>query len=146
MTTDNLSQGGIFEAQLTQYIIENHPDKIGDVSFISERGRMAAHTFETSSVAGMSVDESMREAERTLFHGLLFSPYLLVREVLSGEFDYTDDSPEIDEFALQMLDMTDALIKRYDIGDDFAGTAQETALYEQIKDSINQYLVKNGLQ
>ena len=62
MTTDNLRQGGIFEARLTQYMIQNHPDKIEDVSFISERRRMAAHTFETSSVAGLSVDESMHEA------------------------------------------------------------------------------------
>ena len=146
MTTDNLRQGGIFEARLTQYMIQNHPDKIEDVSFISERSRMAAHTFETSSVAGLSVDESMHEAETTLFHGLLFSPYHLVREVLTGDFDYSDESPELDEFALQMLDMVAPVLQRYDIGDDFAGSPQEMVLYDEIKESINQYLVKNGLQ
>lgn len=146
MTTDNSRQGGIFEVRLTQYMIENHPDKIEDVNFIHERSRMAAHTFETCSVAGMSVDESMREAERTLFHELLFSPYQLMREVLTGSFDYTEESTELDEFALQMLDMNQSLIQRYNIGDDFAGSTQETALYDEIKDSINQYLIKNGLQ
>lgn len=136
----------VFTARLAQYIITHHPEKMEDTDFIVERAATAARSFETASMNGMTVDESMDEANRTLFEGLLFSPFRLVREVIVTEFDYTDDDDELDEFALQMLENVQPLIAPYGPDDNFQGSTAYPALYDEIKEYINQYLVRNGIQ
>ena len=135
-----------FTARLTSYMIDFHPDRIDEVDFIDQRGQMAADVFHQCSVRGMTVDESMHEAEKTLYAGLHFSPYLMLEEIVYNHFRYTDDEDELGEFTMQMLDMVKPLINDYAPGDDFKGTYEYTALYGQIIQNINDYLTSNGLQ
>lgn len=135
-----------FTLRLTSYMMDFHPDKMDDIQLINERGQMAAETFAQCSMAGMNVDECMQQAEMTLYAGLLFSPYLMLEEIVYDHFYYTDDEEETGEFIMQMLDMVKALIDSYKPGDDFKGTYQYTTLYGQIIQKINDYLSSNGLQ
>lgn len=135
-----------FTARLTSYIMDFHPDRIDDTQFINRRGQMAAETFHQCSLAGMNVDECMHEAEKTLYAGLLFSPYLMLEEIVYDHFFYTDDEEETGEFIMQMLDMVKPLIDSYKPDDNFKGSYQYTSLYGQIIQKINDYLSSNGLQ
>ena len=136
----------VFYARLTEYVMIHHPQRIKETDFITERAAAAARVFESSSIAGMSVEEAMAEADHTLFEGLLFSPFQLVREVVITEFDYTENDDELDEFTLQMLDNVQPLIAAHQPDDHFQGSTEYTELYNEIKESINQYLVRNGIQ
>ena len=136
----------VFAARLTEHIMTRHPEKMMDNAFITERAVQAAKAFENASFTGMSVEESMNEANRTLFQGLLFSPYMMVREVVLNELDYHEDDEELDEFTMQMLDMVTPVIQTHQPNDDFQGSQEYAVLYDEIKDTINQYLIRNGIQ
>lgn len=136
----------VFTARLIQFMMGNHPDRMEDTTFIAERAATAARTFESASMSGMTVDESMAEAERTLFQGLHFSPYLMVQDVLLQHFGYNGDEDELQEFSLQMLEVVRPLIMAHSPDDAFQGSDRYPVLFDQIKDSINQYLVRNGIQ
>ena len=136
----------VFAARLLQYIITHHPERMADTSFIEERASAAARSFETASLAGMTVDEAMREADATLYRGLLFSPFLLVRDILETSVGYTEDDPELDDFALQMLQLVTPVVERYAPDDSFMGSTAYNALRNDMIQSINQYLISNGIQ
>lgn len=136
----------VFTARLAQFIISHHPDRMTDTAFIVERAATAARTFESASISGMTIEQAMEEANRTLFQGLLFSPYLMVQEVVVNEFDYSEDDDELEEFTLQMLENVNPLIAAHRPDDGFEGSSDYSVLYGEIKDSINQYLVHNGIQ
>lgn len=136
----------VFTARLIEFMMSNHPDRMEDTPFILERAATAARTFESASMSGMTVDESMAEAEHTLFEGLHFSPYLMVQDVLLLHFGYTEDDDELDEFTLQMLEIVRPLISTHSPDDYFQSSDRYPVLFDQIKDSINQYLVRNGIQ
>lgn len=136
----------IFVGRLAEFILTHHPNRMKDTEFIVERAATAARTFEKSSMDGMTVDEAMAEADRTLFQGLLFSPYHMVRDVLLVHFGYTEEDDELDEFTLQMLDTVHPVIAAHHPDDDFQGSNDYPVLFDEIKESINQYLVRNGIQ
>lgn len=136
----------MFVARLTEYIMDHHPHRTDDVSFIRQRADSAARAFEQASLAGESVAESMHQAETVLFSGLLFSPFVMVRDVCIAELGYNEDDDELDAFSLQMLDMLMPLVDSYGPGDDFQGSTRYVDLYKEMTDSINQYLLRNGLQ
>ena len=70
----------------------------------------------------------------------------MVKELLMDENIIHEEDDEASEFVMQMLDLVKPLIDKYEPDDEFMQTLQYQELYAEIKDSINQYLVKNGLQ
>ena len=146
MMETTVLKNNVMAGQLTQFMIENHPDRIMDVTFINERADRAARTFEKESLNGMSIDDAIYEANKVLYKDLLFSPFRLVRDVVTNELDYQEDDEEIDEFSLQMLDRVKPIIAKYEPDDRFEGSYEYSQLYEEIKESINQYLILNGIQ
>lgn len=135
----------VFAAKLTDYIIDRHPQRIDDTEFINARGLYAAEVFEQCSRAGMNVGESLYEAERSLFQGLHFSPFLTIVDILTEEFDYDERDDELYAFAIQMLAWTDKVFKKYKTGDDFEGTYEYVSLCSELTESINRYINDNGL-
>ena len=73
-----------FTIQLTQYISQNHPDKIEDKEFIESRGQQAATVFADCSRQGMNLEECSRQANKVLYAGLHFSPYRMIKENSDG--------------------------------------------------------------
>ena len=85
-----LSYYGLY---LLDYLRKYHPDKVSDTYLIAEREEAAATTFEKERSAGSTVEYAHEEAMRVLLHGLHFSPYALLREVVENEF--ADEVAEI---------------------------------------------------
>ena len=84
-----LSYYGLY---LLDYLRKYHPDKVSDTYLIAEREEAAATTFEKERSAGSTVEYAHEEAMRVLLHGLHFSPYALLREVVENEFADEDSS------------------------------------------------------
>ena len=78
-----LSYYGLY---LLDYLRKYHPDKVSDTDLIAEREEVATTTFEKERRTGGTVEHAHEEAMRVLLHGLHFSPYVLLREVVENEF------------------------------------------------------------
>lgn len=133
-----------YELRLTDFIIENHPDKIDEVDFIRHKAKEAAMEFEESSKEGRSVQESLEAANRILIEGLKFSPYRTIKQIV--EDDFFIEEREKDEFIMQMLEHTKDLFLQYDTNDYFEGSPDHSKLIFEIIGKIQIYLERNGLQ
>lgn len=140
------TNNNLFVGTLTHYIMSHHPDRMEDMDFINERAEQAAKDFEVASRSSLTVDEAMEVAYKTLFRGLVFSPFLTVKEVVLDLMDYTEEDEELDEFVLQMLELTRPAFEKWDLDDKFQGTPEYLELCDEIKLIINQYLITNGIQ
>ena len=139
-----------FTLQLTQFMVSNHPDRVDETSFIEQRGNEAARTFAECSRNGFNVEDSILMANRTLYRGLLFSPYRLVNEVVQNELDnteYSEDDTAL--FTMQMLSLVrpviDGTLQQETDPDAFEGTYRWCTLYAEITALIKKYLQDYGL-
>lgn len=105
--------------KLRQYILSCHPEKKYDMEFIHHRAENAAQAFTEASKAGKSVEESIEVADKVLFSGLIFSPYLFLKNILNEDFH--EDREEV---ILSVLPQVSPIIAKYNPGDDFMGTAE----------------------
>ena len=124
-----LSYYGLY---LLDYLRKYHPDKVSDTYLIAEREEAAATTFEKERSAGSTVEYAHEEAMRVLLHGLHFSPYALLREVVENEF--------ADEVLTN-------LFAGYDTSDDtFALSPGHDLLYTELVGTVMLYLESYGVQ
>lgn len=139
-----------FTLQLTQYLIENHPDKIADTGFIQERGQRAVETFAACSRQGMNVEESLSEAHQVLYQGLHFSPYRMVYDLVESNYGYLPFNSEArHNFCMKMMQLAAPVFAEHITRgreDEFEGSPAFLRARIQVKNIINQYLKENGLQ
>ena len=134
-----------YELALSQYLMQHHPNRM-DEEFIAARSEMANREFCRCSKAGMSVDDAIMYANRTLYKGLLFSPFDMTVEILENEFK---DIPEEEhrELAIQMLERCGNIIGKYHTDDDdFQGSPDYMLLYNEMTGNISFYLENYGIQ
>lgn len=98
-------------------MLSSHPEMKYDMEFIHHRAENAAQAFTEASKAGKSVEESIEMADKVLFSGLLFSPYLFLKNILNEDFH--EDREEV---ILSVLPQVSPIIAKYHPGDDFMGT------------------------
>ena len=139
-----------FTLQLTQFLIENHPDKVSDTGFIQDRGQRAVETFASCSRQGMNVEESLHEATQVLYQGLHFSPYRMVYDMVESHFGYLPFNPEARHaFCMKMMELAAPVFERNmpkTGNDDFEGSPAYHRTRIQVKNTIDKYLKTNGLQ
>ena len=139
-----------FTLQLTQYISENHPERIEDKEFIRQRGENALAVYVGCSRQGMSVEESTREANEVLYQGLHFSPYRMIADIVETHCSHLPLSEEGRHvLAMTILHMSkDVLAEAYTpaTADTFEGSYGYHRARTQIKRIMNKYLYDNGLQ
>lgn len=134
-----------FTVKLTERIVSDFPDKIDDTEFIEQRSQLAALTYSEGSKQGLRHTEALKLANDTLFEGLCYSPYQLVKRVVDEEFTEEDDT-EQGEFVMQMLNICKSLFEVYPINDkSFPGSNAEKELYTSITGEIQNYLKNNGM-
>lgn len=139
-----------FTLQLTQYIKENHPDRIEDKEFIDQRGEKALAVFVECSRQGRSVEESVREANEILYQGLHFSPFRMIADMVETHCSHLPLSEE----GRHVLAMAILHKSKYVLAgaytpataDVFAGSYKYHRTRTQIKRIMNKYLYDNGLQ
>ena len=145
-----MNQFNAFSIQLTQYIIQNHPERILEEEFIQDRGVAATATFSQCSRQGMNYEEAMNEANAVLYRGLHFSPYRMVDEIVERNF------PEInylgihrESLLMQMLAYVKPVLEQYHNEDndaEFQGSTLYPTAYRHISRMINQFVHDHGLQ
>ena len=131
-----------------QFILHNHPDRIGDTDFIRDRGRQAATVFADCSRQGFSVEDSAREADTVLYHGLHFSPYRLVADVIEARVGAGMDDAERHSLALAVLDgyrSTLATLYGADGPDSFEGSPAWHRARRDISRLVDLHLSRHGL-
>lgn len=134
-----------FVMKLTERIASEFPDRIDDYDFIQARSELATITYEEGTRQGLTHTEALKMANDTLFQGLNYSPFQLVRRIVDEEFP-EDDETELNAFSLLMLNLCTPLFKEYPINDtSFPGSKAEMELYNSITGEIQLYLEKNGM-
>ena len=133
-----LSYYGLY---LLDYLKKYHPDKVSDADLIAEREEAATTTFEKERRTGNTVEYAHEEAMRVLLHGLHFSPYALLREVVENEF--ADEA-----FCRKLYPHLTNLFAGYDTSDDtFALSSAHDLLYTELVGTVMLYLeVGHGVQ
>lgn len=130
---------------LLSYLRENHPDRTGDTAFIEERADAAAETYGNAVKTGQTHIEAEELASNALFQGLHFSAYNTLVHILWNEFSEEIPEESAKEIALQILSLCSAVLDKYTLSDDFAGTPQYDELYTELTGTV-EILLEDGLQ
>lgn len=139
-----LSYYGLY---LLDYLRKYHPDKVSDTYLIAERKEAAATTFEKERSAGSTVEYAHEEAMRVLLHGLHFSPYALLREVVENEFADEVAESGREAFCNELYPYLTNLFAGYDTSDDtFALSPGHDLLYTELVGTVMLYLESYGVQ
>ena len=132
---------------LLDYLRKYHPDKVSDTYLIAEREEAAATTFEKERSAGSTVEYAHEEAMRVLLHGLHFSPYALLREVVENEFADEVAESGREAFCNELYPYLTNLFAGYDTSDDtFALSPDHDLLYTELVGTVMLYLESYGVQ
>lgn len=134
-----------FTLMLTDYMADEHPDKIVDTEFIETRSQEATERFTEASKEGKSVMQAYEEAMAVLFRGLLFSPYKMTRDIIASLLPETG-SQEQHDLALQMMErMRNAIQSCHVENSGTLDTDAEDRLRKFMEGEIMSYLVENSL-
>ena len=100
---------------LLDYLRTNKFEQAGDNAFIQERADRAAETYGRARLEGYPAEGAQELAIETLLHGLRYSKYAILREVVENEF--TDEVPEEkrEAFIQRLLPLVDTVFSIYDL-------------------------------
>lgn len=133
-----LSYYGLY---LLDYLRKYHPDKVSDTDLITEREDAATATFEKERLAGTTVEDAHEEAMRILLHGLHFSPYDLLTEVVEREFADEVAEQDREAFCRRLYPYLTDLFAGYDTSDDaFNLSPGHDLLYTELVGTVMLYL------
>jgi len=135
-TSQRLTELSYFHLSLFEYLNEAHPDKAGDLSFITGRGDMAAESYSRAIKSGLNHIQAGEIANETLFKELHFSPINLLAEILLNEFFGEVKPEEARTKATELLPGCQAVFDKYKLNDDYAGTTEYQSLYSELTGTI----------
>ncbi len=133
-----------FRLSLLSYLRDSHPDKAADQSFIASRGDAAAEAYSAAIKEGRTHDQADEIAAQTLYAGLHFSPYRTLVSILRDEFESDTDPAQAEGLAMELLPRFSAILEKYTLTDDFAGSREYDLLYTELVGAI-QILLEDGL-
>lgn len=141
---DNNGELSYFKSALLFYLKESHPHMAGNKAFIQKRADSAAEAYEHAVRGGLSVAQALEAADALLYHGLKFSKYDTVFEVVSEWFP--EISPEQrKDFCLKILPLTEAVFKKYPIDDKFETSPSYRTLTIELTGFIQSNIEKYGI-
>lgn len=117
---------------------------VGNKAFIQKRADSAAKAYEHAVRGGLSVAQALEAADALLYHGLKFSKYDTVFEVVSEWFP--EISPERQkDFCLKILPLAEAVFKKYPIDDWFEASPSYRTLIIELTGFIQSNIEKYGI-
>ncbi len=134
-----------FRLNLLSYLRDTHPDKANDLSFIAGRGDMAAEAYSQAIKDGLDHIQAAEIANKTLFKGLLFSPYNTIIEILWNEFYNEIPAYQVKMKAGELLPECQRVFAKYNPDDNYADKPEYQLLYTELV-GIIQILLENELQ
>lgn len=143
--TDNtLGSLSYYELRLKELLQTSFPNLLANTAFIKDRSEYAAQAYQEAFEAGISIPECDKIASGVLFDGLFFSPFDMVFEVVSQEFDTQLADEDLRPFALKIFPE----LKKYEneIDEDFQHSAAYQSLYTELTGAIELWLEDNGGQ
>ena len=131
---------------LLDYLRTNKFEQAGDNASIQERADRAAETYGRARLEGYPAEGAQELAIETLLHGLRYSKYAILREVVENEF--TDEVPEEkrEAFIQRLLPLVDTVFSIYDLSDDnFALSPDYDLLYTELTGAVVLYIEEYGV-
>ena len=131
---------------LLDYLRTNKFEQAADDAFIRQRADRAAETYERARLEGYPAEGAQELAMETLLHGLRYSKYAILREVVENEF--TDEVPEDkrEAFIQRLLPLVDTVFSIYDLSDDnFALSSDYDLLYTELTGAAVLYIEEYGV-
>ena len=131
---------------LLDYLRTNKFEQAGDDAFIQERADRAAETYERARLEGYPAEGAQELAMDTLLHGLRYSKYAILREVVENEFSGEVPGEEREAFTQRLLPLVDAVLSIYDLSDDrFALSSDYDLLYTELTGAVVLYIEEYGV-
>lgn len=131
---------------LLDYLRTNKFEQAGDGAFIRERADRAAETYERARLEGYPAEGAQELAMDTLLHGLRYSKYAILREVVENEFSDEVPEEEREAFTQRLLPLVDAVFSIYDLSDDrFALSSDYALLYTELTGAVVLYIEEYGV-
>ena len=148
MNKKNLEQTELsyYGLYLLNYLKENKFEQASDAAFVKARADEAAEAYERARLEGYTPDGAQEIAMSTLVHGLHYSRYAILREVVESEF--ADDVPEDKQegFIAGLLPLVDAVFSIYDLSDDnFALSPDYDLLRTELTGAVVLYIEEYGV-
>ena len=131
---------------LLDYLRTNKFEQADDTAFIRERADRAAETYEKARLEGYPADGAQELAMDTLLHGLHYSRYAILREVVENEF--SDEVPEEkrEAYIQKLLPLVGNVFTVYDLSDDnFALSSDYDLLYTELTGATVLYIGEYGV-
>lgn len=131
---------------LLDYLRTNKFEQAGDDAFIRERTDRAAETYERARLEGYPAEGAQELAMDTLLHGLRYSKYAILREVVENEFSGEVPEEKREALTQRLLPLVDAVFSIYDLSDDrFALSSDYDLLYTELTGAVVLYIEEYGV-
>lgn len=133
-----------FSERLQTFLHEQHPQLENRSRFIDRRSRHAAETYQAAVIVGETSDVALRQAEATLFRGLLFSKFDTLCLILATDHPAIPEQQQR-EVAIRLLRICEPIFAEYALNDDFATTTEFRQLKTDLRQSIRNWFEDNGV-
>ena len=131
---------------LLDYLRNNKFEQATDEAFIRDRAGRAAEAYERARLEGYPAEGAQELAMNVLLHGLHYSKYAILREVVENEFAGDVPEEKQEPFIAGLLPLVDAVFSIYDLPDDnFALSPGYGLLYTELTGAVVLYIEEYGV-
>ena len=148
MNKKNLEQTELsyYGLYLLNYLKENKFEQASDAAFVKARADEAAEAYELARLEGYTPDGAQEIAMSALVHGLHYSRYAILREVVESEFHEEIPEDAREGFVEKLLPLVGNVFSIYDLSDDqFALSSDYDLLYTELTGAVVLYLREYGI-
>jgi hypothetical protein len=135
-----------FRLSLTDFLRESHPERLKDNRFIIACADAAAEAYGQAVRSGDGPVEAADRANAVLFHGLHFSKYDTIKNILWNEFAYEVPEDAVEDLATELLPECEPVFADYPLSGGFAYEPEYELLYTELAGTIALYLESHELQ
>jgi hypothetical protein len=135
-----------FRLSLTDFLRESHPELLKDGRLIIACSNAAAEAYAAAVRSGHDPVQAAEQANAVLFHGLHFSRYDTLVNILWNEFPDEVPEDEAKEWAIRLLPECEPVFVQYPLSDSFADEPEYELLYTELTGTIALYLESHELQ
>lgn len=133
-----------FSKRLQAFLHDQHPQLENKGRFIDRRSRHAAEAYQAAIAVGNTSETALRQAEATLFRGLLFSKFDTLCLILATDHPAIPE-PQQREVAIRLLRVCEPIFAEYALNDDFATTTAFRQLKADLRQSVRNWFEDNGV-
>lgn len=136
MKENNIKELSYYGLLLHAFLKESHPEKAYDYKLIRTRSDIASEIYSNAIRDGFPHNRAEELATKSLYLGLLFSKFDIIRNVLWEEFPYIPEK-EVKEKALLLLPVCEEVFADYTLHDEFINSPEYNQLYTELIGQID---------